>query len=200
MAVPKVRVNTVRRDFDAVIPPAERWVYGTPSGNGSTPEIPLQYAFNTPLAAAPADKCGRVLFSDFHVSSGGTFPQCTTGPLTPQEKVFEYLIFDLTSCVTPYVQTCSPLTCANLGLHCGPAGDGCGGTLDCGPCTMPQTCGGGGTPGVCGGGCIKRTCADLGFTCGPAGDGCGGSLDCGTCPTGQACGVTAPGVCGPSIG
>src|SRR5204863_9047210 len=126
-AVPKIRVNTVRRDFDTVVAPAERWVFGTPSGTGIAPEVPLQYAFNTPLAAQAADKCGRVLFSDFHVSSGGTFPTCTQGALTPQEKVFEYLIFDLTSCVTPYVASCTPISCPQLGLSCGPAGNGCGG-------------------------------------------------------------------------
>jgi hypothetical protein len=38
-----------------------------------------------------------------------------------------------------------------LGYNCGPAGDGCGGTLQCGTCSAPQTCGGGGTPNVCGG-------------------------------------------------
>ena len=47
---------------------------------------------------------------------------------------------------------CAPTTCSELGLSCGPASDGCGGTLDCGMCTAPATCGGGGTPGVCGGG------------------------------------------------
>ncbi len=45
---------------------------------------------------------------------------------------------------------CCPLTCMQLGYSCGPAGDGCGNLLDCGTCTAPQTCGGGGTPGVCG--------------------------------------------------
>ena len=79
MAVPKIRVKTVRRDFDAVLTPAERWVYGTPSGQGVSPEVPLQYAFNTPLAARPADKCGRVLFSDFHVSAAAPSPRARRG-------------------------------------------------------------------------------------------------------------------------
>jgi len=198
-AVPRIRVNTVRRDFDAVNAPAERWVFGTRNGSavaGNNPAIPLQYAFNTPLAAAQADKCGRVLFSDFHVSSGGTFPNCTAGPMTPQEKVFEYLIFDLTSCVTPYTVNCGAKSCSQLGFNCGPAGDGCGGLLNCGTCTLPQTCGGAGQPGVCGGGCMPRTCAAQGFTCGPAGDGCGGQLNCGACPTGQVCGGGGAGICG----
>ena len=199
LTVPRVRVNAVRHDFDAVNAPAERWVYGSTDGNAvnaGNPAIPLQYAFNTPLAALPADKCGRVLFSDFHVSSGGNFPNCNSGPMTPQEKVFEYLIFDLTSCVTPYTVNCGARSCAQLGFNCGPAGDGCGGLLNCGACTLPQTCGGAGQPGVCGGGCTARTCAGQGFNCGPAGDGCGGQLSCGACPAGQVCGGGGPGLCG----
>ena len=49
---------------------------------------------------------------------------------------------------------CTPKTCAQLGYNCGPAGDGCGGELNCGTCTAPATCGGGGTPNVCGGGVV----------------------------------------------
>jgi hypothetical protein len=45
-----------------------------------------------------------------------------------------------------------PKTCAQLGIKCGPSGDGCGGQIDCGTCTPPMTCGGGGVPGVCGSG------------------------------------------------
>src|ERR1700677_548723 len=40
--------------------------------------------------------------------------------------------------------SCNPLTCAKLGYNCGVAGDGCGGSLDCGTCSGTQTCGGGG--------------------------------------------------------
>src|SRR5262249_48331805 len=38
------------------------------------------------------------------------------------------------------------------GKNCGSIADGCGGTLNCGSCTAPQTCGGGGVANVCGGG------------------------------------------------
>ncbi|HEX9101980.1 MAG TPA: tryptophan synthase alpha chain, partial [Polyangia bacterium] len=92
---------------------------------------------------------------------------------------------------------CTPLTCAQLGAMCGIQGDGCGGMVDCGPCTLPQTCGGGGTINQCGGGCKPLTCAQLGLMCGPAGDGCGGTLDCGMCTAPQTCGGGGmPGVCG----
>src|SRR6202008_4826554 len=39
---------------------------------------------------------------------------------------------------------CTPTTCQKLGVDCGPAGDGCGGLLQCGMCTAPNFCGGGG--------------------------------------------------------
>ena len=45
---------------------------------------------------------------------------------------------------------CASTTCAAQGASCGSIGDGCGGTLTCGTCTAPQTCGGGGTANVCG--------------------------------------------------
>src|SRR5579884_3181646 len=50
----------------------------------------------------------------------------------------------------PLTPPCVPATCASLGLDCGPAGDGCGGTLQCGTCRAPAFCGGGGF-GKCGG-------------------------------------------------
>src|SRR5262249_25522951 len=54
---------------------------------------------------------------------------------------------------------CKPTTCA-AGM-CGMVGDGCGGMLDCGSsCPAGQTCGGGGTPNVCGPNCTPKTCMD----------------------------------------
>lgn len=105
--------------------------------------------------------------------------------------------------LTPSSLGCRKLSCADQGITCGPAGDGCGGKIDdCGTCTAPQTCGGGGTPSVCGGnaGCVPRTCAELGVECGFAGDGCGGLLDCNQPPLGctppQFCGGGGPSKCG----
>jgi hypothetical protein len=90
---------------------------------------------------------------------------------------------------------CTPKTCAYPAGTCGQQNDGCGGlTANCGTCTPPAFCGGGG-PGLCGGGgapvlcypdiCVPQTCAD--FDCGQAGDGCGDVLDCGPCPSSEAC-------------
>jgi len=98
--------------------------------------------------------------------------------------------------------TCKPLTCAQQGFTCGPAGDGCGGELQCGTCTPPDTCGGGGVASHCGAStCKPTTCSALHISCGPAGDGCGGELQCGNCTPPDTCGGGGtPGVCGAPIG
>jgi hypothetical protein len=46
--------------------------------------------------------------------------------------------------------SCAPTTCAARGANCGAIPDGCGGTWNCGSCTAPETCGGGGFPNQCG--------------------------------------------------
>jgi hypothetical protein len=55
------------------------------------------------------------------------------------------------------VQSCEeapPPSCEELRRNCGPVTDACGRTVECGTCSATQTCGGGGTGGLCGG----RTC------------------------------------------
>jgi hypothetical protein len=196
-----IPVGVVRNDFSAVNAPAQRWLYTAGGGGGPAANLPIHYTFDTPFNQSPT--CGRVVYSDFHVESqqtgtsytNYTFPaECpggATGAMTPQEKLLEFMLFDLTSCVSP--PTCTPLTCASFPGTCGVQGDGCGGqTANCGTCTAPATCGGGGTPSVCGypdgGSCSAKTCAQLNVSCGPTGNGCGGVIECGTC--------TAPATCG----
>jgi hypothetical protein len=72
----------------------QRWVYDAAN--------PLVMSFNTPLDAAPGDQCGRTIYASFHVATplSGTFPDsCPVAPLTPQEKILEFMLFDLASCV-----------------------------------------------------------------------------------------------------
>jgi hypothetical protein len=72
---------------------------------------------------------------------------------------------------------CTPDTCASLGYNCGTWSDGCGGTLNCGTCTLPAICDSGlCSSGGCTPNCTKKFCGD---------DGCGGS--CGTCTYPQTC-------------
>ncbi len=76
-------------------PPSTRWIY-----NGSNVEY---MSFNTPTTAADADQCGRVVFSDLHVSGLGvsSISDChfDSGGLTPQQKALEFLLLDLSACV-----------------------------------------------------------------------------------------------------
>jgi len=44
---------------------------------------------------------------------------------------------------------CIPATCTSLRKDCGTVSDGCGSPLECGNCSLPATCGGGGTTNVC---------------------------------------------------
>lgn len=97
-------------------------------------------------------------------------------------------------------QTCIPTTCTTEGKDCGTLSDGCGGTISCGACTLPGTCGGSGVDNVCGAiaeTCTPTTCEAQGTDCGNIADGCDGTLFCGSCETGETCGGgDAANVCG----
>jgi hypothetical protein len=88
---------------------AQRWIENT------DPETVQYLSANTPLGAAPADQCGRVVLSDIHVSGGRAdedaedtsdsdieYPNgCTSTSLSPQEKVLAFMLFDISGCVVP---------------------------------------------------------------------------------------------------
>jgi len=96
----------------------------------------------------------------------------------------------------------SGTTCAAQGKNCGAIPNSCGGTLTCGTCTAPQSCGGGAVANVCG--CTPTTCAAAGKSCGTISDGCGGTLNCGVCTAPNLCGgggvanVCGVGICTPT--
>ena len=202
----QIQIQRLYHDFIGALPPSQLWIYDVdPSFPGQ--QVPMHYTFNTPVDAPAASQCGRVLYDDFHVedplltigsvtTTGYTFPEeCDTSPMTPQEKMLEFMIFDLGSCVTPPV--CVPKTCADQGATCGEIGDGCGSNvLSCGTCPAGQMCIGGRCSSN---GCTPLTCADQGFVCGMQGDGCGNTIDCGSCKSGEVCGGGGPGQCGNGI-
>jgi hypothetical protein len=104
----KLDIQDPRLDVTTIMdPPAKRWVY---SDTGNQAKTVQHFTFNTPLMGAALDdmgqpiQCGRVVYSDFHVSAGaaqnGSFPNsCRNEPLSPQEKALAFMLFDLSACV-----------------------------------------------------------------------------------------------------
>jgi hypothetical protein len=201
-AAPIVTIQQGRHDVDKVLGASTDWIDGTdpaPPSSG-TSQMLLHFTFDMPIGQS--SQCGHAIYSDFHVngttSNGMTFPaECDQNALTSQERILEYMIWDLASCVPgPPPSTCTPKSCADQHITCGPAGDTCGNLIPggCGMCPNGQTCGGGGVSGMCGsppppGSCVPETCPEQHITCGPAGDGCGNLIpNCGVCNPPNTCG------------
>jgi hypothetical protein len=98
--------------------PSQPWITDMAKGANQT----MYFSFDTPVTAkaapdgGPPAYCGRAVFSDLHVDgapapaassndnsnkAAGMPPPggCGVGPLSPQEKVLEFMLFDLSSCV-----------------------------------------------------------------------------------------------------
>jgi hypothetical protein len=95
----QIPLQQVRHDFDGVISPSQSWI------TIDNPAAPVAYSFGTPVGAPAAGQCGRVMFDDIHVelptgTTSTTFPSgCAAGALSPQEKVVEFMLFELDACV-----------------------------------------------------------------------------------------------------
>lgn len=82
---------------------AERWV--TPN----TGLAPQMFQFTTPVEVSADQRCGKVVFTDMHVSGQSGSPtaaypdNCIGGAgnltLTPQEKALAFMFFDIAGCV-----------------------------------------------------------------------------------------------------
>lgn len=88
---------------------AQRWIY-----TSADPETVQYVSANTPLGVADEQQCGRIVYSNIHVTTGNSdisagsdepgqpFPSgCKTTGLTPQEKVLAFMLFDLSACLIP---------------------------------------------------------------------------------------------------
>jgi hypothetical protein len=100
----QVTINVPRHNLDAVtVPKGQQWItlQNQQAGNQTAVEY---MSFNTPVGSAPADQCGRVVYSDLHVASsdshGPAWPDgCTSTGLSAQEKALEFMLFDLSACI-----------------------------------------------------------------------------------------------------
>jgi hypothetical protein len=84
---------------------SQRWIYASTL----TPQSVQYLNATTPI---PGGQCGRAVLSDIHVSAGAAgsdkpampFPSgCITTDLSPQEKVIEFMLFDIAACVQPII-------------------------------------------------------------------------------------------------
>jgi hypothetical protein len=96
-------ISPWREDTSSVMS-ASRLFVTYDGSNGTTSGYPADFTFDTPLGAStPA---GRVMYTDMHLANGtpsGTFPgNCPTQgtALLQQEDAAEYLLFDLSGCVS----------------------------------------------------------------------------------------------------
>jgi hypothetical protein len=110
----KVSLRAVQHTIEAVSAAATRYLYLDTTANNA-PSVQA-FSFNTPIDVMPRDQCGKVVFTDIHVSSGDTsvagtggtstpFPTgCTTTDFTAQEKLLAFMLFDITACIAPPVE------------------------------------------------------------------------------------------------
>ena len=95
-------ISTLRQDLKGVIPPTEAWLNLNDAAAGNPV---MQMVFDTPVASSGStvNQCGRVLFNEYHVENatippGTIFPnECSSAIMTPQEKLLEYSLFELTN-------------------------------------------------------------------------------------------------------
>jgi len=108
-------------------PPSQPWIALDATVPARDANATMYFSFDTPIGKNPS--CGRVVFSDLHVSGGpdhqapgvpadyagplrlpiaipglggNVVPSgCAMHPLTPQEKALEFMLFDLSSCLVP---------------------------------------------------------------------------------------------------
>ena len=105
----QLTVNGARYTLNTIAPKiTQRWVYYQPQ---TGPALPQYFSFNAPVGADSTLQCGQMVFTDLHVTSGGTgnvdsggpdFPGgCQAGALSAQEKALIFMLFDLTNCLAP---------------------------------------------------------------------------------------------------
>ncbi len=96
----QIAVSQTKHDLNGVIAPTQSWLTLDDSADGNPV---MQFVFDAPMGAS-TNQCGRVLFNEYHVEAPATTPtgvifpnECSTAAMTPQEKLLEYSLFELTT-------------------------------------------------------------------------------------------------------
>jgi len=114
----QIPVQVIRKDQNGVIAPTQSFLNLKTSPSGVVTEN-IQFTFNTPVGAPTANQCGRVLFNEYHVENnsvnpGTIFPaECSNAAMTPQEKLLEYDLFDLSTFVSPDIPPTATIAVTN---------------------------------------------------------------------------------------
>jgi len=153
---PNLLIHEPRDDVGPVnLDAGTRWIYGPNPNNTVTPVTTQHLTFNTPINPPPQPdggpglQCGRVVFSDFHVTASGLadnagiFPtSCKPGVMSAQEKALVFMLFDVSSCVQS--DEVAPTVCPGLGQSCSPTQSCCSGLTCLGgsfaPCAAGESC------------------------------------------------------------
>lgn len=133
-----ISLSQSRNDVGVVNPGSTAWMKGDGNGGAGynwTPHMTFTMPFNPPNEpdGGPGPTCGRVVFSDFHVTTsatngGTTFPSaCRGGAYTAQEKALVFMVFDLSSCVQD--DSKPPMVCVGVGSACNSGADCCSGLV-----------------------------------------------------------------------
>ena len=100
-------VDQARNTASGVLGDTERWVYLDPATSPAVSGA-MNFQFTTPQSVGADMRCGKVVFSDMHVSADSTskagtpYPGgCSVMPLKAQEKALAFMFFDIASCVGP---------------------------------------------------------------------------------------------------
>jgi hypothetical protein len=103
LAVEQARDNA---DLSPANTASQSWLVA--DADASAPGASQAFSFNAPLDAPTPSQCGQVVYTAMHVGAasndnpGLPVPdECATGDLSPQETALEFLVFNLSSCVTP---------------------------------------------------------------------------------------------------
>ncbi|HYV43878.1 MAG TPA: hypothetical protein VFA20_03410 [Myxococcaceae bacterium] len=135
----QLSVRDTRHDCSGTDAGTTTWLSGINPTNGAGYSV-QHLTFNTPYNPPPlpdgdaGTQCGRVVFSDFHVTATaliGTganhvFPHdCAGGAMTPQEKALVFMLFDVSSCVQN--DNTAPQVCKTVNDLCSRDADCCNG-------------------------------------------------------------------------